>query len=378
MTARRHDTLVRVTERIRERSRTSRAAYLKRIEQAIESGPVRGVSRARTWRTASPPAPRSTRPPCTRRTAANIAMISAYNDVLSAHLDTDRYPAASDGPLTRRGEWPSSRAACRPCATASPRASPAWSCRCSAATSSPCPRRSRCRTTCSTRALCLGVCDKIVPGLLIGALAFGHLPVVFVPGGPMPSGLPNNEKARVRQLYAEGKVGREELLEAEARSYHAPGTCTFYGTANSNQMLMEIMGLHLPGASFVNPDTPLRDALTARPPRRALGDHGARRRVHARSASWSTSAPSSTRMVGLLATGGSTNHTIHLVAMAQRGGDRDRLGRLRRAGGGRAAPRAHLSERRRRRERLPRGGRHGVPDRRAPGRRSAARRRARP
>src|SRR5690606_14824838 len=110
--------------------------------------------------------------------------------------------------------------------------------------------------------VCLGICDKIVPGMLIGALAYGHLPTLFIPAGPMPSGLPNSEKSRVRQLYAEGKAGREELLEAEAASYHSPGTCTFYGTANSNQMFMEIMGLHLPGSSFVNPNTPLREALT--------------------------------------------------------------------------------------------------------------------
>ena len=111
-------------------------------------------------------------------------------------------------------------------------------------------------------ALYLGVCDKIVPGLLIGALSFGHLPAVFVPAGPMPSGLPNKEKVRIRQLYAEGKVGRKELLESESQSYHSPGTCTFYGTANSNQMMVEIMGLHLPGSSFINPYTPLRDELT--------------------------------------------------------------------------------------------------------------------
>src|SRR5690606_11815094 len=108
----------------------------------------------------------------------------------------------------------------------------------------------------------LGICDKIVTGLLIGALHFGHLPAVFVPGGPMTSGLPNSEKARIRQLYAQGKVGREQLLEAESQAYHEPGTCTFYGTANSNQMLMEMMGLHLPGAAFITPGTPLRDALT--------------------------------------------------------------------------------------------------------------------
>ena len=167
--------------------------------------------------------------------------------------------------------------------------------------------------------LCLGVCDKIVPGLLMGALTFGHLPTIFVPGGPMPSGIPNKEKARIRQLFAEGKVGRDALLESEAQSYHSQGTCTFYGTANSNQVMMEVMGLHLPGAAFVTPNTPLRDALTSAAARRAakitsLGDeylplcHTVDERAIVNA------------IVGLLATGGSTNHTLHLVAMARAAG----------------------------------------------------------
>jgi phosphogluconate dehydratase len=168
-------------------------------------------------------------------------------------------------------------------------------------------------------ALMLGVCDKIVPGLLIGALSFGHLPTVFVPAGPMASGLPNGEKARIRQLYAEGKVGRAELLEAEAASYHSAGTCTFYGTANSNQLLMEVLGLHLPGSSFVNPGTPLREALT-----RAAG---------ARATEITPQGGEPTPIgeivdekaivnacVALLASGGSTNHTLHLVAIARAAG----------------------------------------------------------
>jgi phosphogluconate dehydratase len=167
--------------------------------------------------------------------------------------------------------------------------------------------------------LLLGICDKIVPGLLIGGLAFGHLPTILVPGGPMTSGLSNTEKSRVRQLYAEGKASREDLLEAEAASYHGPGTCTFYGTANSNQMLVEIMGLHLPGASFVNPGTPLREALTA----------AAARRVTAITATGPSYTPMGrivdekaivNAVVGLLATGGSTNHTMHLVAVAAAAG----------------------------------------------------------
>jgi phosphogluconate dehydratase len=168
-------------------------------------------------------------------------------------------------------------------------------------------------------AVYLGICDKIVPGLVIGALAFGHLPAVFIPSGPMVSGLGNSEKAKTRQLFAEGKVGRDELLKSEMASYHGPGTCTFYGTANTNQMLMEIMGLQLPGSSFVNPNTPLRDALTAEAARRAL----------AITASGNSYTPIGRLLderafvngvVGLHATGGSTNHTIHLVAMARAAG----------------------------------------------------------
>ncbi len=167
--------------------------------------------------------------------------------------------------------------------------------------------------------LLLGICDKIVPGLLIGGLAFGHLPTILVPGGPMTSGLANAEKSRIRQLYAEGKASREDLLEAEAASYHGPGTCTFYGTANSNQMLVEIMGLHLPGASFVDPGTPLREALTA----------AAAARVTEITATGTSYTPMGrvvdekvivNAVVGLLATGGSTNHTMHLVAVAAAAG----------------------------------------------------------
>jgi phosphogluconate dehydratase len=170
-------------------------------------------------------------------------------------------------------------------------------------------------------AVYLGVCDKIVPGLMIAALTFGHLPAVFIPAGPMTSGLANDEKSRIRQLYAEGKVGRDELLEAESKSYHSPGTCTFYGTANSNQMLMEFMGLHLPGASFVNPGTPLRDALTREATRRALAITAlgneytpVGRMIDERSIV--------NGVVGLCATGGSTNHTLHLIAIAAAAGIR--------------------------------------------------------
>jgi phosphogluconate dehydratase len=168
-------------------------------------------------------------------------------------------------------------------------------------------------------ALFLGICDKIVPGLLIAALTFGHLPAVFVPAGPMPSGLSNEEKSRVRQLYAEGKVGREELLDAESRAYHAPGTCTFYGTANSNQMLMEIMGLHLPGASFIHPNTPLREALTVEAVQRAAAIT-ALGKEYLPVAQVIDERAIVNGVVGLHATGGSTNHLLHLVAIARAAG----------------------------------------------------------
>jgi phosphogluconate dehydratase len=166
-------------------------------------------------------------------------------------------------------------------------------------------------------ALFLGVCDKIVPGLFIGALQFGHLPAVFVPAGPMTSGLSNDDKAKVRQQYAQGLVSREVLLEAEQAAYHSAGTCTFYGTANSNQMLMEIMGLHLPGSSFVNPGTPLREALTVDAVKRAVAlsqdkETGVGYQINAKVIV--------NGIVGLLATGGSTNHTLHIVAMARAAG----------------------------------------------------------
>jgi phosphogluconate dehydratase len=194
----------------------------------------------------------------------------------------------------------------------------------------------------------LGICDKIVPGLVIGALRFGHLPAVFVPSGPMPSGIANKEKQKVRQLYAEGKVGRAELLASESASYHSPGTCTFYGTANSNQMMMELMGLHIPGAAFVPPNTPLRQALTREAVHRlaAIGRGGSDHRPLARVVDEKAIVNA---CVGLLATGGSTNHAIHL-----------RLAGSRRTVRRGAADHAGLSQRVGRREPLPCRRRRGL------------------
>ena len=314
-----HPGILAVTDRIRDRSRHSRTAYLDRIAKAGADWPKRTALSCGNIAHGFAACEAHDKAIIKTGRKPNIAIVSAYNDMLSAHQPFERYPAliksavrAAGGTAQFAGGVP---AMCD--GVTQGRAGMELS------------LLSRDVIAMATAvalshdmfdaALCLGICDKIVPGLLIGALSFGHLPVIFVPGGPMPSGLPNAEKSRIRQLYAEKKVGREELLEAEAQSYHAPGTCTFYGTANSNQMLMEVMGLHLPGASFVNPNTPLRDALTA----------AAARRVTEITAFGNEYTPIGqvvderaivNGIVGLLATGGSTNHTLHLVAIAAAAG----------------------------------------------------------
>ena len=314
-----HPVLAEVTQRIIERSHERRSAYLARIDAASGSGPQRRQlacgNLAHGFAACSPEDKASLR----GGIAPNLGIVTAYNDMLSAHQPFERFPFLIRNAARSVG------------ATAQVAGGvPAM---CDGVTQGregmELSLFSREVIAMSTAialshdmfdaALYLGVCDKIVPGLLIGALSFGHLPAVFVPAGPMTSGLPNDEKSRVRQRYAEGKATREELLEAEAQSYHGPGTCTFYGTANSNQMLMEMMGLHLPGASFVNPDTRLRDALTAEATRRAaaitaLGDdyRPVGRIIDERAVV--------NGVVGLHATGGSTNHLLHLIAIAAAAG----------------------------------------------------------
>ncbi|HVS62714.1 MAG TPA: phosphogluconate dehydratase [Thermoanaerobaculia bacterium] len=312
-------TVARVTERIRSRSERSRQRYLERIRAAAQRGPQRfalGCSNLAHGLAACSLGDKNS---LQDEAVRNVAIVSAYNDMLSAHQPFETFPALIREAVHEAG------------ATAQFAGGvPAM---CDGITQGhegmELSLFSRDVIAMSTAvalshgmfdaALCLGVCDKIVPGLLIGALSFGHLPVIFVPAGPMRSGLSNREKARVRQLHAEGKVGREELLAAELGAYHSPGTCTFYGTANSNQMFMELMGLHLPGASFVNPGTPLRDALT----------RAAAQRVVELVAGGEEYTPIGevvderavvNALVGLLATGGSTNHTIHLIAIARAAG----------------------------------------------------------
>jgi phosphogluconate dehydratase len=311
--------LIDVTERIRERSRVGRQDYLARIRAAGREGTTRAqlscTNLAHGFAASAPAdkdALRALRWP-------NIAIVTAFNDMLSAHQPYERYPALI-------------RAAARE-AGATAQVAGGVPAMCDGVTQGQAGMElslfSRDVIALSTAialshamfdaTLCLGVCDKIVPGLLIGALHFGQLPTIFVPAGPMTTGLPNQEKARVRQAYAEGLVDRGQLLETEAQSYHGAGTCTFYGTANSNQMLMEIMGLHLPGSAFVHPNTPLRDALT-----RGATQHAAR--IWARGDDYRPlgeiidERSIVNAIVGLLATGGSTNHTIHLVAMARAAG----------------------------------------------------------
>jgi phosphogluconate dehydratase len=314
-----HPTLSAVTERIRKRSSDTRSTYLARLDQARSKGPIRKGLACTNLAHGFAAAPERDKMMLRELRRPNVAIVSAYNDMLSAHQPYERFPpiikaAASQAGATAQyaGGVP---AMCDGVTQGEPGMELSLFSRDVIALSTAIALSHNMFDA----VLCLGICDKIVPGLLIGALQFSHLPTIFVPGGPMTSGLPNDEKARIRQLFTEGKVGRDALLESEAKSYHGAGTCTFYGTANSNQMLMEVMGLHLPGAAFVNPNTPLRDALTAAAAKRvveitALGNeyipigHVVDERAIANA------------IVGLLATGGSTNHTIHLIAMANAAG----------------------------------------------------------
>jgi phosphogluconate dehydratase len=314
-----HPKVTEVTERILERSAASRADYLERMEAAAHRGSARqGLSctnLAHGFAAAEPGDKQALR----QLRWPNVAIISAYNDMLSAHQPFERYPALIKRAAREAGATAQFAGGVPAMCDGVTQGQPGMELSLFSRDVIAMATAVALSHNMFDAALCLGVCDKIVPGLLMGALAFGHLPVIFVPGGPMPSGVPNKEKARIRQLYAEGKVGREALLESEAASYHTAGTCTFYGTANSNQMLMEVMGLHLPGAAFVTPNTPLRDELTAAAARRAarITETGGEYLPLARTIDERAIVNA---IVGLLATGGSTNHTMHLVAMARSAG----------------------------------------------------------
>ena len=314
-----HSVIQQVTDRIIARSQTSRAIYLKRVEQARMKGPHRGALACGNLAHGFAACSAQEKADLRSLTKANIGIISSYNDMLSAHQPYEAYPAiikqavADVGSVAQyAGGVP---AMCDGVTQGQPGMELSLLSRDIIAMSAAVGLSHNM----FDGGLMLGICDKIVPGLLMAALSFGHLPFVFVPAGPMPSGIPNKEKARVRQLYAEGKVGKAELLDSESASYHSAGTCTFYGTANSNQLVVEMMGLHLPGSSFVNPGTALRDELTKAAARQVtrLTDLG----TEYMPISQIVDAKAVVNgIVGLLATGGSTNHTMHLVAVARSAG----------------------------------------------------------
>lgn len=313
-----HPTIARVTDRIRARSEATRSAYLARIAAAGRAGPARGHlacgNQAHAY--AAMGGQKAT---LAAGRLPNIGIVTAYNDMLSAHQPYEDYPrlmrahAAEIGATVQvAGGVP---AMCDGVTQGQPGMELSLFSRDVIALAAGVALSHNTFDA----SLYLGVCDKIVPGLIMAAATFGHIPAVFVPAGPMISGIPNDEKARVRNLYAEGKVGREELMAAEMASYHGPGTCTFYGTANTNQMLMEVMGLHLPGASFINPGTPLREALTVQALRRAA-EITALGNDYRPAGEILDERAFVNGIVGLMATGGSTNLVLHLPAMARAAG----------------------------------------------------------
>src|ERR1700688_2083159 len=311
-----HPQVRAVTERIRERSAPGRADYLQRMDEARRQGSVRAGLSCTNLAHGFAASDATDKEALKLMRWPNVAIVSAYNDMLSAHQPLERYPAVIKRAAREAGAIAQFAGGVPAMCDGVTQGQPGMELSLFSRDVIAMATGIALAHNMFDSALCLGICDKIVPGMLMGALAFGHLPVIFVPGGPMPSGVPNKEKARIRQLYAEGKAGRDELLESEAGSYHTAGTCTFYGTANSNQMLMEVMGLHMPGSAFVPPNTPLRDALTAAAAQRAaritaLADE------YLPLASVIDEAAIVNGIVGLLATGGSTNHTLHMVAIAR-------------------------------------------------------------
>ncbi|KEC72618.1 UNVERIFIED_ORG: phosphogluconate dehydratase [Rhizobium esperanzae] len=314
-----HARIAAITDRIVERSKPTRERYLERLRAAACKGVQRSVlgcaNLAHGFAVCSP----AEKDALAGDRIANLGIITAYNDMLSAHQPFETYPAIIREAAAEAGGVAQVAGGVPAMCDGVTQGQPGMELSLFSRDLIAMAAGVGLSHNMFDAALFLGVCDKIVPGLVIAALSFGHLPSIFVPAGPMTTGLPNDEKSRVRQLFAEGKVGRAELLEAESKSYHGPGTCTFYGTANSNQMLMEIMGFHMPGSSFINPGTPLREALTREAAKRAL----------AITALGNEFTPAGEMIdersivngvVGLHATGGSTNHTLHLVAMARAAG----------------------------------------------------------
>ncbi|MCY9786794.1 phosphogluconate dehydratase [Nocardiopsis sp. EMB25] len=314
-----HPVIADVTARLAERSAETRSAYLAKIAAAAKEGPARSALGCANLAHGFAACGVSDKLALSGDVTPNVAIVSAYNDMLSAHQPLEAYPAIIKAAVAEAGGVAQFAGGVPAMCDGVTQGRPGMELSLFSRDVIAMATAVALSHEMFDAALMLGVCDKIVPGLLIGALSFGHLPVAFVPAGPMPSGLPNKDKARVRQKFAEGKVGRTELLQAESAAYHAPGTCTFYGTANSNQMLMEVMGLHLPGASFEQPGTPLREALTAEAGRRVLA-HTALGDDYTPVGEQVDERAIVNAVVALLATGGSTNHTLHLVAIARAAG----------------------------------------------------------
>lgn len=310
--------IIEITEKIASRSQASRTDYLNMIEEAQTAHNSKGLSAGNVAH-ATAACPVADKKSMIAGDWAHLAIVTAYNDMLSAHQPYERYPELIRG-FAREfnattqvaGGVP---AMCDGVTQGQPGMELSLFSRDVIAMSTAVALSHNTFDA----AIYLGICDKIVPGLLMGALQFGHLPSIFIPSGPMPSGLANEEKSRVRKAYARGEASREELLETEMKSYHSAGTCTFYGTANSNQMLMEIMGLHVPGAAFVPPETDIRDALT-RVAVKQLVENAQKTQTKNCLAEIVNEKSIVNAMIGLLATGGSTNHTIHLPAIARAAG----------------------------------------------------------
>jgi phosphogluconate dehydratase len=313
-----HPVIARVTDRIRARSGESRARYLERMAQAVSNGPVRAHlscgNQAHAYAAMG-----EAKDALAAAKGPNLGIVTAYNDMLSAHQPFERYPDLIRAAAARAGATVQVAGGVPAMCDGVTQGQPGMELSLFSRDVIALAAGVAMSHNCFDAALYLGVCDKIVPGLIMAAATFGHIPAVFVPAGPMTSGIPNDEKSKVRNAYAEGRATREELMAAEMASYHGPGTCTFYGTANTNQMLMEVMGLHLPGASFVNPGTPLREALTS----------AAVERAAAITALGNDFRPAGeilderayvNGIVGLMATGGSTNLVLHLPAMARASG----------------------------------------------------------
>ena len=308
-----------VTERIKERSLDTRRQYLARMANAAQAGPARGHLSCSNLAHGMAACASQDKNRLTDELVPNIAIVTAYNDMLSAHAPYERYPALIKKTAEELGAVAQVAGGVPAMCDGVTQGQPGMDLSLFSRDVIAMSTAVALSHNMFDAALCLGVCDKIVPGMLMGALSFGHLPMLFVPAGPMPSGLPNKEKAAVREAYASGQATKSDLIAAESAAYHSPGTCTFYGTANSNQMLLEFMGLQLPGSSFVNPEDPARDAFTRASVETVLSNIQDGKRYTPLCEMVSEEAIVNA-VVGLLATGGSTNHTLHLVAIAKAAG----------------------------------------------------------